>query len=323
MNTTPHVVFIAGCNRSGTTLLEILLERELAGVAVGEVWTLWKRFVPGRSRCGCGSALLDCRFWSEVNERYGGFERDLEAGGHLRDGVLRLRRLPGLLAFPAIRRERRVEIRMAGSMLRRLYRAVSEVRPDRPVIDSSKFGSYAILLCRTGGVDVDIVHLVRDPRAVAHSMSRLRRRRDAADPSSTMQIMGPARAGVSWLVWNVLVLLARRYARSYTRVRYEDLVASPVSVLAAVRLRTDARRAPAKPPHAGSPADRHGLGGNPMRDYDRPLVITADDEWEVSMSRWHRWIVLVITLPLAIRFGYVGRRGSRSGIHLSRQEPER
>ena len=60
------ILYIAGAGRSGSTLLASVLGQSQGVVDVGEVWKVWRVIgEPGR-RCGCGSELVDCRFWGAV-----------------------------------------------------------------------------------------------------------------------------------------------------------------------------------------------------------------------------------------------------------------
>src|SRR5271156_2358934 len=59
------VVFIAGCGRSGTTLLGQLLGEFENFVNVGEA----ARYLFDRSKdlpCGCGTSAADCAFWKNM-----------------------------------------------------------------------------------------------------------------------------------------------------------------------------------------------------------------------------------------------------------------
>ena len=58
-------LFVAGQDRSGSTLVGGVLARELGGFDCGELHGLWAGLVEGRT-CGCGVRLAACPLWSAV-----------------------------------------------------------------------------------------------------------------------------------------------------------------------------------------------------------------------------------------------------------------
>src|SRR5207248_1438935 len=79
-------------------------------------------------------------------------------------------------------------------------------------------------------IDVRVVHVVRDSRAVAYSWGKQVRRPDT-DADSYMSRYSPAKAALQWIAQNgALHLLARRGAPTL-RVAYEELVAAPEAAL--------------------------------------------------------------------------------------------
>ena len=69
-----RIIYIAGASHSGSTLLDMMLNAHPEIISVGEVLKLNRIKVAKtgrvkRTRCSCGSAtLLQCEFWSRVNE---------------------------------------------------------------------------------------------------------------------------------------------------------------------------------------------------------------------------------------------------------------
>ena len=74
------VLFIVGASRSGSTLLERLLN-ELPGVmSVGELQRVWRRGFVENQLCSCGQPFHDCPFWGEVRQRLQADGRRADAG---------------------------------------------------------------------------------------------------------------------------------------------------------------------------------------------------------------------------------------------------
>ncbi|MFI7636662.1 sulfotransferase [Nonomuraea sp. NPDC049400] len=289
--TTTRVIYLGGLGRSGTTLLERLLGELPGVVALGEVVHLWERGVLAEELCGCGTPFPACPFWRQVGERaFGGWTHALVRRVlTLRRRVDRTRRIPRI-AHPEL-----AEYVQA-------YRLLYEAAGAPVVIDSSKHASLACCLV-AGGVDVRIVHVVRDPRAVAHSWARTVQRPEDGRP---MTRWGPARTAIHWTAQNTaLELLPGRGAR-VTRVRYEDLLAAPGPTIAALALSLgltepdrpflDDRTAWLGPSHTAS--------GNPMRFLVGRVELRRDDSWVRGLPDGDRRVVDALTWPLRARYGY-------------------
>src|ERR1035438_1944876 len=62
---SPHVLYLAGIPRTGSTVLGQMLDRLPSAIFVGELSLFWRRFA-NRELCSCGQALPDCRFWASI-----------------------------------------------------------------------------------------------------------------------------------------------------------------------------------------------------------------------------------------------------------------
>ncbi|MFI6296064.1 hypothetical protein ACIBEJ_31025 [Nonomuraea sp. NPDC050790] len=290
----PRVIFLGGLGRSGTTLLERLLGESPGVAALGEVVHLWARGVLAGEPCGCGEGFAACAFWRAVGERaFGGWSPALaEMVLGLRGRVDRTRRVP---------RMGHRDLDAYVSAYRRVYQAAAEVAGARLVIDSSKHASLAWCLA-VGGIDVHVVHVVRDPRAVAHSWRRGVERPEDGRP---MTRWGPVRTSLHWTAQNLALELLARRGVPVTRVRYEDLMGDPRATLGglAVRLGLEA----GLPYLEGSLArlsPAHTASGNPMRFTVGPISLARDDTWQTGLPPRHRHLVTALTAPLMHRYGY-------------------
>jgi UDP-N-acetylglucosamine transferase subunit ALG13 len=301
------VIYIGGMGRSGTTLLERMLG-EVAGFhPCGELIFLWERGVVGNERCGCGVPFRSCPFWRAVGEEaFGSWDRvAVEDVLALRQEVDRQRYLP-LLARPG--RAPRFDRRVARftTVIERLYRAIREVSGARAIIDSSKHASYAFLLGRAANIDLRVVHLIRDSRGVAHSMTKRVVRPEVDAATTLMPRWPPARTSLHWIVHNAgLDWLARRGTPTL-ELRYERLIRAPHEELRRVleflghetpttidRLLVDGRAV------LGA---AHTVSGNPARFSTGPVELRLDDAWRTALSRGDRAIVTALTFPFLIRY---------------------
>ncbi|HEY2553228.1 MAG TPA: glycosyltransferase [Streptosporangiaceae bacterium] len=307
MSDTPVVVYLAGSGRSGSTLLERALGEQPGFVNVGELIDLFRRVAPRDELCGCGEPFSDCKFWSAVGERtHGGWTPgQLAATRRLQSQVARQRQLPRLLAPRLAGPEFTAALDRYGGTYRGLYQAIAAQAGADCVVDASKWPAQALALFRAG-LDVRVIHLVRDSRGVAYSLSRQHvTRPHAVHETDEMWHVPPASAAARWLACQSEADLLRGCGMRVTRLRYEDFVARPAASV------TSALRALGLPPAPGGLAHiadgqlslgrTHGLSGNPSRFSDGDVRLRPDEAWRTGMSRRDRAVVTAITLPQLLR----------------------
>ena len=100
------------------------------------------------------------------------------------------------------------------------------------VVDSSKHASLAFCLRCSPGVDLRVVHMVRDSRAVAYSWDKVVDRPESA--GSQMATYKPAKAALRWNLQNSALQLLSQLGMPTLRVRYEDFVRAPAATLSEI-----------------------------------------------------------------------------------------
>jgi hypothetical protein len=301
-----RVLYVGSWSRSGSTLLDLILGQVPGFVSVGELRYLWDRGLGERQLCGCGLAVPDCPFWSAVlEEAFGGTARvDAPAMLALREDVDKMARLPWLLApWRPAALER--NLRAYREILGRVYRAVGTVSSASVVVDSSKYAVHGQLLAGVPGLDLRVLHLVRDSRAVAYSWTRSKRLPEVADEERYMPVLLPWKSAVFWDLENVGLHLLRGASRRYQVLRYDDLAAEPHASLSAALERI------------GVAADlgflregrlslgpNHMVAGNPLRFRRGDVPISPDVEWRSRLEPRARRVVTALTWPLLLRYGF-------------------
>jgi hypothetical protein len=305
----PIVVYIAGSGRSGSTLLERALG-EIPGFAnVGELIDLYRRTAAHGERCGCGAPFAQCPFWSRVGDRaFGGWqEQKLTATHRLQGKVARQRRMPRLLAMPVAGAAFRADVAAYGASYAGLYEAIAAEAGAACVVDASKWPVQALALARAG-LDVRVIHLVRDVRGVAYSLGK----RDVSRPhavaeADVMTHQSPAEAAARWVAVQSQAGLLRWCGLPVTRMRYEEFVRHPRRAVEAALAGLGLSVPPARLAHIRDGqvvlGTSHGLSGNPSRFTGGEITLRADEKWRASMSRRDRLIVTAIGLPLMLRYG--------------------
>jgi len=139
---------------------------------------------------------------------------------------------------------------------------------------------------------VRIVHLVRDPKAVAYSLANPK-----PDPSLHGKLMpsrSPTQAALIWMNYNLA--FERLAARgNVVRVRYEDLVRAPKNISARLEL--------AAPTGNEVVTGAHSVAGNPWR-FSPEASLQLDERWRSGLGPKARRTVQFVTYPLRLRYGY-------------------
>ena len=187
----------------------------------------------------------------------------------------------------------------------RIYRSILEVAGATTVLDTSKLPILAWLLSERPDVDLWVLHVTRDPRAVVHSWKRR-----TFDPGRDGYLAqgGALLTSLAWLTSNGLAAELRKCRpERYLQLRYEDLATNPRTVL------DDVLEWFAEPRGASQIIDDeatfhnlpgHTIAGNPMRFDNCRKRIEMATEWRDKLSLRDRLLATAVTSPLLFRYGY-------------------
>jgi hypothetical protein len=274
----------------------------------GELREVWYWGVARNGLCGCGERFRDCPFWRRVGSEAFGRWDDVPL-----EPILRAVAAPGAPAAAGLwlrwMGPSRDDRRLLARTLPALYGAVGDAGRATIVVDSTKLPSYAARLRRVPELDVRLVHLIRDGRAVAYSWSRKVVRADV-EGDAEMHRFRPGRIA---LRWNGRNLAAEWLGRSvpYLRVRYEDLVRDPPGelerVLVFAGVVADASQLAFVRRDEVELGVAHTLMGNPSRMLSGVQPIRSDDAWRTRMPAQDVRTVTLLTAPLLRRYGYPRR----------------
>jgi len=300
-----RVLYIAGTGRSGSTLVDRILGQLDGFFSAGELRYLWQRGVLDNRLCGCGEPFGECPTWQAILDRAaaGPHERDIADVATRQRARIRLARLPALLTRTG--HARRSVCEPDDALLADVYRSTVEHTSARVLVDSSKLPSYGYLVSRLPGVELFVLHIVRDPRATAYSWTRSRALPDFQD-ERLMQQQSTWKSALLWLVWNTLTELFWGRKKDYVRIRYEDFVRSPEETIRHVADVVDGPlvRSPFRSPTSVQLGPTHSVAGNPSRHRVGPVDLQSDLEWVHAMPLRQRMLVTALTWPWLLRYGY-------------------
>lgn len=307
---TQKVLYIGGFGRSGSTLVERILGQLPGFCSSGEVVFIWQRGLIDGQLCGCGTPVPECDFWSRVGKTaFGGWDQiDPHEMLALQKRVDRNRYIPSMVA-PRLRPAAQADLDRYTEVLSKLYRAIGEVAGARVVIDASKHASTAFLLRKVPGIDLRVVHLVRDSRGVAYSWTKEVKKPEVTGDDAFMPQYSPSSSGRQWVAYNLLFDALGVLDRTML-LRYEALMANPREELERILAHAD-EPIPSFD-FLGSDAEGgsvnlgvdHTVAGNPMRFHQGRLDLRLDQAWTTKLPERDRKVVTAITWPLQLRYGY-------------------
>lgn len=187
-----------------------------------------------------------------------------------------------------------------------VYRCVLRETGASVILDSSKHPAYGAILASIPEIELTVVHVTRDSRAVAYSRKRKKKRPEIHWKDEYMAITPAWRTGVEWVLMNVGIELLKSRTRSLF-MKYEDFVKEPrdaTSYLEAELLRPLALSPETFERNAICLSTNHTVSGNPMRFATGAVEVARDDKWLSEMARFDRQIVSLLTWPLLSRYGY-------------------
>ena len=308
MDSSPvKVLYVAGLGRSGSTILANTLGQVDGFFSGGELNFIWKHALIENRLCGCGRPSRECPFWGPVFDgEFGGQSEDLAREMmRLQYAGARTRHIPLMLTENG-----RTQVRKRlGPFLEntgRLYRAIRSVSGSRVVVDTSKEPAYGYALGMVPGIDLRVLHLVRDPRAAAYSWAKKKRQPDSTD-REFMHQKTPTQSAVLWDAWNAAIeALWRRTPEKYLRLRYEDFISDPRSSFEAMLKLVGEQGADL--PLVGEREVKlgisHTVSGNPNRFDTGAVELKQDRAWTEKMSPRDQKLVTALTVPLLKRYHY-------------------
>jgi Sulfotransferase family len=315
------VLKITGLGRSGSTIIDIVLGNHPDIESVGEVGSLIRtgwisheslRGIDPKRRllrllCTCGKRLdvpyVDapdeaCPFWSSVRREWvERTDRDsIESYLKLQDAFELKRRWPRLLFE---KRRPSALFRSYARLTLAFFESIRAVSGKSIIVDSATVPIRTFVFGMIPGMDLYVVHLVRDGRGVITSNRRTVRMDRRA---------GMWKTAVRWIALNLVSewICIQLGPKRTMRLRYEDFVADPRSALERIGSLieldlTDVANAASsgEPMQAG-----HNIGGNRTKESGSIALRPDAEEWKTALSPTEQRLSWMLMGWLMRRYGY-------------------
>ncbi|BAZ51445.1 sulfotransferase [Nostoc ellipsosporum NOK] len=296
------VLYIAGFERSGSTILNRLLGQIDGFVTVGEIKFIWQDGLIKDNPCACGALFKECGYWQNIlNQAFGGIEKiDYHK-------IARLQQETRTLFIKSLGNLTESSLKdSAGeyiTSLEKLYQAIQSCTGAKVIVDSSKLIWYGSTLTKLDNIDLYVVHLVRESYAVCYSLQQHKAKNE---PLS--QWYNPVHGALSWTLKNSAVeMFLKRSPERYMRINYEDFIQNPKTGLQALLnfLQEEEANINFIEDNQAKLSVNHIFGGSPSSTTKKGLVdLRLDDRWKKGMKPIDKAIVSSLTWPLLRKYGY-------------------
>jgi hypothetical protein len=321
-----RLIYILAASHSGSTLLAMLLGTHPEIITVGEL-KLTSLGNVEQYLCSCKKQIKKCPFWSDVVQEMArrGYRFDFsnlgtdfhsEMSSYVKWLLRPLHRGPILewardsaLTFSPTWRARFPRIQELNSVL---IESICNLTGKKVIVDSSKVGLRLKFLLRNPALDVKVIRLIRDGRAVAMTYTDPAGFADASDPDLRGGGMGGDRESDRL----TMVRAAREWKRSneeaeavlknldpsqWIEVCYETLCAETD-----ITLRKLFKFIGVNPDHKliSFRNTSHHIVGNGMR-LDSTDEIKLDERWRESLTKSELEAFNLVAGKLNHRLGYI------------------
>lgn len=283
------IIYIAGFPRSGSTILQNILN-EIEGVAsVGEIKTLIGYNIFKRKNCSCGQSIEECEFWSpvqnQIQQKYSKIE--------LTDFEKLRKQLSNKNFYTYKYRTKKFQTEKFAKyslFLNWLYNEIFTQHSIDCIVDSSKDPVYAWYLNIVLQYEVYFIHLYRDPEASYTSLQK-----DKAKSNY-----------FRWTLMNRNSEYLQQIAPGrYFRLKYEDFTACPKEAIdELMKFAHIEGNNPIMKENKILFTGNHSLAGNPNRFKTGEIEIKKTVYAGDVLSTAQKKIISILNRSLLKEYGY-------------------
>lgn len=301
------MIYLLGYSRSGSTLIEDIISKELSVSSLGEVKYFIERGLVWKESCSCGKNVNDCQLWSHVltefnrhspNGRYTLYELQ-----HYANLVEKFESTRWFIKNFLFTKNKQLQEYLDTQM--KVNTSIEIALNQSNYIDSSKMPARLFWLDRISPKKPRVIFVVRDPRAVAWSCGR-KIKRNEANLSLNRRLEEMPRFGffsaiLRWALNTTISLAVLKLTKSpCITIKYEDFVNDKASAVNAISIFINGDQQQTN----SICMNGHSISGNPRRLTGGLKNIKPDEEWKYMLPKWKRVCSYVALFPFMFLFKY-------------------
>lgn len=299
-----RVLYIMGTARSGSTILDTVLGNNKNIESVGELINLPVNGWCNNEYCACGHRANNCPYWSAIQHEWmrstklSDFHEYINLQNKMAQLWKRFRtfRTPDCSSAEFLRFS---ELTLA------LYREIKAVSGKDVVVDSSKNPLRAYLLSMIPGIDLRVVHLIRDARGVAWSKKKAYKKNEKAGVQKDLKSNSIWYTAINWDRINLRCEWVRKKIdpKCSIKIRYEEFVMDPRKTLQRIGelINIDYSDVATNIEANKAMTVGHTVAGNKLR-MSSNIQLKLDEEWKHGLSKLEKFIIWFITAGLLKRY---------------------
>ena len=275
-----------GAGRSGSTVLNIMLGSHPEIFGAGELQNLG-RALANNEYCSCGDKIKDCSFWSKVYSNWIDSTQEVQ----FNSAMTRIRKVENLksplawikmlLNYPG--QSKVLEEYFKDSYL--FFNAITTSMDQKVITDISKNPLRALGLLKKAHLDLRLIHLVRDGRALAWSLFNVHEVNKKLGVEKELKPRPIWRTAAFWLIINWQSNLVRKRSGKVVIMKYEELTKNPEKSLRKLESIIDLDLQPIiRNIQEETPLPiAHVMSGNKLR-MSKSIKLRYNDDWRRQMA---------------------------------------
>jgi hypothetical protein len=303
-NSKVKVLYIAGFERSGSTIVNRVLGQIDGFVAWGEIRDIWQHGIVENKSCTCGVSFAECSAWQQIfQEAFDGTNKiDIPKMSKLQKKA----RFMVLLHYFKLVKDRvfKQEVSQYLTNLEKLYRGIQKTTGSKVIVDSTKASWYGYVLSLLSSIDLYVIHIVRNPKGVCYSLEQHKSKGEL-----TSQWYNPLHASLSWNLKNHTVeMLLNSSRKRYLRINYESFMANPQIAVKQILdlLNEEVTELPFIGKSEVKMTTDHIITGSPSsRSQTGVVKLRLDEQWKQQMIFRDKLLVSCLTFPLLYSYKYL------------------
>lgn len=301
-----RILYVAGLGHSGSTVLDIIMSNHPDIFGGGELIRLVSNGWIKDEYCACGKPGNQCGFWSEVR-------RDVESkfsGANLEEYVELQRIYENRFSISKLVREKQLPSSRFQAYTREtlaVFQAIQRVSGCTLIVDSSKEPSRAYALSLIPGIDLYLIHLVRDVRGVSWSLKKTYPKDIRMGVEKEKKPKPVWWTSLSWMLanWQAEWVRKQIVPEKSLFLRYEDMVPNTKATLYQIGdlIGLDLGSIQRKIDNEVPLSVGHTIAGNRLR-MNGNLRLRLDDSWKCNLNGFDLAIIRLLSSRLIARYGY-------------------